>query len=64
MPDCIFSRAFTFEPRCRSPPLSFHFSVQKIERMVKTMKTINLKDYYPYYTQDTFVEVTDELCCL
>ena len=25
------------------------------------MKTINLKDYYPYYTQDTFVEVTDEL---
>ena len=29
--------------------------------MVKTMKTINLKDYYPYYTQDTFVEVTDEL---
>jgi len=25
------------------------------------MKTINLKDYYTYYTQDTFVEVTDEL---
>ena len=25
------------------------------------MKTINLKDYYPYYTQDTFVEVPDEL---
>ena len=25
------------------------------------MKTINLKDYYPFYTQDTFVEVSDEL---
>ena len=25
------------------------------------MKTINLKDYYPHYTQDTFVEVPDEL---
>ena len=25
------------------------------------MKTINLKDYYPYYTQDSFVEVPDEL---
>ena len=25
------------------------------------MKTINLKNYYPCYTQDTFVEVPDEL---
>lgn len=25
------------------------------------MKTINLKDYYPYYTHDTFVDVPDEL---
>ena len=25
------------------------------------MKTINLKDYYPYYAQDTFVDVSDEL---
>lgn len=25
------------------------------------MKTINLKDYYLHYTQDTFVEVSDEL---
>lgn len=25
------------------------------------MKTINLKDYYHFYTQDTFIEVTDEL---
>lgn len=25
------------------------------------MKKINLKDYYPCYTQDTFIEVPDEL---
>lgn len=23
------------------------------------MKTINLRDYYPFYTQDTFLEVSD-----
>lgn len=25
------------------------------------MKTINLRDYYPSYTQDTFLEVSDEV---
>ena len=25
------------------------------------MKTINLKDYYPYYQEDTYVEVSDEV---
>ena len=25
------------------------------------MKTINLKDYYPYYTQDSFLELPDEI---
>ena len=25
------------------------------------MKTINLKDYYPYYKEDTFIEVSDEV---
>ena len=25
------------------------------------MKTINLRDYYPVYTEDTFVEVSDEV---
>lgn len=25
------------------------------------MKTINLRDYYPFYTSDTFLEVPDEL---
>lgn len=48
-------------PRCRSPTLSFRFQqISKIERM-KNMKIINLKDYYPFYTQDTFVDVPDEL---
>ncbi len=28
------------------------------------MKIINLKDYYPRYTQDTFVEVPDELLAI
>lgn len=28
------------------------------------MKTINLKDYYPHYTQDTFVEASDELLAI
>ncbi len=28
------------------------------------MKTINLKDYYPFYTQDTFVDVPDELLAI
>lgn len=28
------------------------------------MKTINLKDYYPYYTRDTFIEVSDALVVL
>ena len=25
------------------------------------MKTINLRDYYPFYTQDTYLEVPDEV---
>ena len=28
------------------------------------MKKINLKDYYPYYIQDTVVEVPDEVADL
>lgn len=28
------------------------------------MKTINLKDYYPCYTQDTYLEVPDELLAI
>ena len=25
------------------------------------MTTINLKDFYPWYTQDEYIEVTDEV---
>ena len=28
------------------------------------MGTINLKDYYPFYTQDTFVDITDEILAI
>lgn len=28
------------------------------------MKTINLKELYPYYTQDSFIEVSDEIADL
>jgi RNA polymerase sigma-70 factor, ECF subfamily len=49
------------EPHCRSPPPSFRFQQTQNRKDGKTMKTINLKDYYPYYTQDSFVEVPDEL---
>ena len=27
------------------------------------MKEINLRDYYPFYTQDVIVEVPDEVRC-
>ena len=39
----------------------FDFSKIPKSKGWKTMKTINLKDYYPCYTQNTFVEVPDEL---
>ena len=28
------------------------------------MTTINLRDYYPYYTADCFIEVTDEVAAM
>ena len=28
------------------------------------MKRINLRDYYPFYTSDFFIEVTDEIAAL
>lgn len=59
------SGIFAFiEPRCRSPPPSFRFQQTQNRKDGKTMKTINLKDYYPCYTQDTFVEVPDELLAI
>ena len=52
--------------RCRSPPSDFDFAYQlkksKLEEL--PMKEINLRDYYPFYTKDTVVEVPDEVADL
>ena len=49
--------------RCRGPPSDFDFllstQISKLEEII--MKKINLRDYYPYYTQDMIVEVPDEV---
>ena len=53
-------------PHCRSPPSDFDFAYQpkksKLEEL--PMKEINLRDYYPFYTKDTVVEVPDEVADL
>ena len=53
-------------PRCRSPPSDFDYAYQpkksKLEEL--PMKEINLRDYYPFYTQDAMVEVPDEVADL
>ena len=53
-------------PGCRSPPSDFDFAYQlkksKLEEL--PMKEINLRDYYPFYTKDTVVEVPDEVADL
>ena len=52
-------------PRCRSPPSDFDFASQlKIEIGGLPMKKINLRDYYPFYTKDTVVEVPEEIAFL
>ena len=63
MPGCTMQLGFLvfIELHCRCPPLSFRFLQTPNRKDGKTMKTINLKDYYLHYTQDTFVEVPDEL---
>lgn len=49
-------------PRCRSPPLRFGF-LKKSKRRIKMIQ-INLRDFYPIYTSDCFVEVPDEVAAL
>lgn len=50
---------------CRSPPSDFDFASQlKIEIGGLPMKKINLRDYYPFYTKDTVVEVPEEIALL
>ena len=50
---------------CRSPPSDFGSASQLKNRNRRiTMKKINLREYYPLYTQDTIVEVPDEVADL
>jgi RNA polymerase sigma-70 factor, ECF subfamily len=46
---------------CRSPPTSFRFSNFKIETEEIIMANINLRDFYPFYSSDFFIEVPDEV---
>ena len=50
-------------PRCRSPPPPFDFSPQPQKSKWRKFKmaTINLRNFYPWYTHDEFIEVSDEL---
>ena len=56
---------FALQTRCRSPPYIIRFARSKIKnnRMEyeKMHITINLREYYPWYVTDEFVEVTEEV---
>jgi hypothetical protein len=55
--DCRIKSIFV---GCRSPPSVLVF-IKKIKTEVWKMKRINLRDYYPSYTSDFFLEVADEI---
>lgn len=38
--------------------------LKKFKTEVKKMKTINLRDYYPFYQSDFYVEIADEIVAL
>jgi RNA polymerase sigma-70 factor (ECF subfamily) len=46
---------------CRSPPPLFWFLTQKNQNGGSYMKKINLRDLYPFYNSDFFIEVADEV---
>ena len=50
-------------PRCRSPPLHSIFRNPQKNRMEENIMAtkINLRDFYPHYTHDEFVEVSEEV---
>lgn len=51
--------------RCRSPLLQSDFGLpQKNQIGEFTMREVNLRKYYPHYTQDVIVEVSDEIADL
>ena len=52
-------------PGCRSPPSDFDFATTKKSKLEELpMKKINLRDYYPFYSKDTVVEVPEEVADL
>ena len=51
-------------PGCRSPPPSISFPgnpTTKNDMEVHIMTIINLRDFYYWYTQDEYIEVTDDV---
>ena len=50
------------QPRCRSPPcFSVFASNQKLQSGGKPMAKVNLKDLYPHYRVDIFIEIPDDV---
>ena len=50
------------QPRCRSPPPSASVTRQSpTPKRRYTMKEINLREYYPFYNMDVYLEVSDEI---
>ena len=49
------------QPLCRSPPSSISVTHSPNIEMVDIMTIINLRDYYPFYTSDNFIDVPDEV---
>ena len=49
------------QPRCRSPPPSASVARQPTTETEVNMAIINLRDYYPFYTSDCFMEVSEEV---
>ena len=49
-------------PRCRSPPLSISIrQPPKIEMEERPMAKINLRDFYPFYNTDLFIEIQSKI---
>lgn len=48
-------------PRCRSPPSPFRFTRPPKPKWRYHHEKINLRDLYPFYHNDLFVEVSDEV---
>ncbi len=60
--DRLFLSPYRHSVGCRSPPLLRFLSIFKNSETEEIkLKTINLRDYYPFYQQDIFLDVPDEV---